>query len=276
MLPAGISFSNLIHKRLMSPSKNKPASPGHHAPASSTGQVLLGCAGWSLSSAVAAEFPEAGSHLERYAKVFSAVEINSSFYRPHRPATYARWRDSVPDGFRFSAKLPRSITHEQGLKEVESLLASFLAEVGELGEKLGCLLVQLPPRLVFDAAVAQAFFALLRSGTRSALACEARHASWFSEEAAALLSQHGVASVEADPLPISQARPQGDAELAYLRLHGSPKVYYSTYEDEKLAEVASTIASYRQQGQTVWCIFDNTAQGHAVPNALRLMQMLGT
>lgn len=250
--------------------------PAHDAHPSSDTRVLLGCAGWSLSSSVAAEFPGEGSHLERYAKVFSAVEINSSFYRPHRPATYARWRDSVPADFRFSAKVPRSITHEHGLKDVEALLAAFLAEVGELGEKLGCLLVQLPPRLVFDAAVTQAFFALLRSGTGSALACEARHASWFSDEAAALLSQHGVASVEADPLPISQARPQGDAGLAYLRLHGSPKVYYSAYEAEKLAEVASTIASYRQQGKTVWCIFDNTAQGHAVPNALRLMQMAGT
>jgi uncharacterized protein YecE (DUF72 family) len=225
---------------------------------------------------VAAEFPDEGSHLERYAKVFSAVEINSSFYRPHRPATYARWRDSVPEHFRFSAKVPRSITHEQGLKDVEALLAPFLAEVGELGKKLGCLLVQLPPRLVFDAAVAQDFFALLRKGSRSALACEARHASWFSDEAAALLSHHGVACVEADPPPVSQARAQGDADVAYIRLHGSPKVYYSAYEDENLAEIASTIACRREARKTVWCIFDNTAQGHAVPNALRLMQMLGT
>ena len=260
----------------MPTSRRKPSSPAHEADPLSNATVLLGCAGWSLSSAVAAEFPENGSHLERYAKVFSAVEINSSFYRPHRPATYARWRESVPEDFRFSAKLPRSITHEQGLKDVDALLAAFLAEVGELGKKLGCLLVQLPPSLAFDALAAQAFFALLRSGTRSALACEARHASWFSDAAAALLSEHGVASVQADPRPVSQARPQGDADLAYLRLHGSPKVYYSAYEDENLAEIASTIACRRQARKTVWCIFDNTAQGHAVPNALRLMQMLGT
>jgi len=260
----------------MPASRRKPSSPAHDANPLSDAQVLLGCAGWSLSSAVAAEFPGDGSHLERYAKVLPAVEINSSFYRPHRPATYARWRDSVPDDFRFSAKLPRTITHEQKLKDVDVLLATFLAEVGELGKKLGCLLVQLPPSLAFDATAAQDFFALLRSGTPSALACEARHASWFSDEAAALLSEHGVASVEADPRPIRQARPQGDADLAYLRLHGSPKVYYSAYEDEKLAEVASTIAAYRQQGKRVWCIFDNTAQGHAVPNALQLMRMLGT
>lgn len=242
--------------------------------------VYLGCAGWSLSSAVASHFPGEGSHLERYARVFPAVEINSSFYRPHRPATYARWRDSVPDGFRFSAKLPRTITHEHGLQDVGALLTGFLGEVGELRHKLGCLLVQLPPRLTFDAKTADTFFALLREAAADAhagcaLACEARHASWFSDEAAALLTRYRISSVEADPPPVAQARAQGRSDIAYLRLHGAPKIYYSAYEATKLAEVASTIESYRGQGRAIWCIFDNTAQGHAVPDALRLGADLG-
>ncbi|QEI05708.1 DUF72 domain-containing protein [Pigmentiphaga aceris] len=256
----------------MQPSPSTVPLPGSDAPRDP--RVLLGCAGWSLSSAVAEDFPGEGSHLQRYAKVLPAVEINSSFYRPHRPATYARWRDNVPANFRFSAKLPRSITHEQKLQDVDELLASFLTEVGELGEKLGCLLVQLPPSLSFDASIAQAFFAGLRARTDTGIACEARHASWFCDEAALLLSEHGVASVEADPPPVSQAHAQGDADIAYIRLHGSPKVYYSAYADEVLNKLASTIAAYRQQGKAVWCIFDNTAQGHALPDALRLKQQL--
>lgn len=111
--------------------------------------IYIGCAGWSLSSAVAAAFPAAGSHLQRYAAVLPAVEINSSFYRPHRPATYARWRDSVPENFRFAVKMPRAISHEHGLRDAEEPLDRFLAEAGMLERKLGCLLLQLPPSLQF-------------------------------------------------------------------------------------------------------------------------------
>jgi uncharacterized protein YecE (DUF72 family) len=241
-----------------------------------TGTTLhLGCAGWGLSSAVADSFPGNGSHLERYAQVFPAVEINSSFYRPHRPTTYARWRDAVPDTFRFSAKLPRTITHERRLQDVDAPLTVFLTEVGHLREKLGCLLVQLPPSLAFDAAVVEPFFASLRARTEAALACEARHASWFTDEAAALLTAQRVACVEADPVPVEAARPQGDADIAYVRLHGSPKVYYSAYDDARLEAFAARVAAHRAREKSVWCVFDNTAEGHAVPNALRLGAMLG-
>ncbi|HEY9423039.1 MAG TPA: DUF72 domain-containing protein, partial [Thermoanaerobaculia bacterium] len=80
-------------------------------------RILVGCAGWSLPRAEQAEFPETGSHLERYASRFGAVEINSSFHRPHRPATYARWSASVPASFRFSVKVPKTITHGLRLRD---------------------------------------------------------------------------------------------------------------------------------------------------------------
>src|SRR4051812_39300453 len=103
----------------------------------SPGARLIGCAGWSLHKDVAAEFPGDGSHLERYAQVFPAVEINSSFYRPHRPDTYARWAAAVPDAFRFSVKLPRTITHEGRLQDVDALLDRFALETAELRHRLG-------------------------------------------------------------------------------------------------------------------------------------------
>ncbi|HYW08000.1 MAG TPA: DUF72 domain-containing protein, partial [Longimicrobium sp.] len=109
----------------------------------------IGCAGWSLPRVEQERFPAEGTHLERYAGRFPAVEINSSFYRPHRPATYARWGESVPPSFRFSVKVPKAITHTLRLRAAAEPLAAFLAEAGALEEKLGCLLVQLPPSLHF-------------------------------------------------------------------------------------------------------------------------------
>ena len=104
--------------------------------------VLLGTAGWSLPREQWPAFPAEGTHLQRYAGCLPAVEINSSFYRPHRPATYAKWAESVPVGFRFCVKVPKQITHERRLAGCDALVEQFLHECGHLGEKLGCLLVQ--------------------------------------------------------------------------------------------------------------------------------------
>jgi uncharacterized protein YecE (DUF72 family) len=88
--------------------------------------VRIGCAGWSLPRDSWPQFPDTGPHLQRYAKRFNAVEINSSFYRPHQPATYERWAAAVPAGFRFSVKLPKTITHEKRLHDCAPLLRGFL------------------------------------------------------------------------------------------------------------------------------------------------------
>ncbi|HEV7856213.1 MAG TPA: DUF72 domain-containing protein [Herminiimonas sp.] len=236
--------------------------------------VRIGCAGWSLSSRVAESFPVEGSHLERYAAIFSAVEINSSFYRPHQPKTYARWRDSVPEDFRFSVKIPRTISHDNRLRNADDLLDRFLSEAGELERKLGCLLLQLPPSLKFIAEDAEAFFTLLRQKTNAAIACEPRHATWFADDAALMLRRHAIGCVRADPAPVSNSRPAGFDGTAYIRLHGSPVIYRSAYDDAFIAAVADRIAAMSAHADPVWCIFDNTADGAAVPNALSLMRLL--
>ncbi|HET9450051.1 MAG TPA: DUF72 domain-containing protein [Aggregicoccus sp.] len=235
--------------------------------------TLVGCAGWSLSSAVAGHFPAEGSHLERYAQVLPAVELNSSFYRPHRPATYARWRDSVPEAFRFSVKLPRVLTHEQRLRgDVQAPLARFLEEAGSLGAKLGCVLVQLPPSLHFEPEAAGPFFQALRARTAVDVVCEPRHATWASEEALALLAQWRVDLVRADPQVVPVGPPP--RAVAYYRLHGSPKVYHSEYTEPYLDALAARLAEHRQAGRRTWCIFDNTASGAAQPNALSLLRRM--
>jgi uncharacterized protein YecE (DUF72 family) len=206
--------------------------------------------------------------------VFSCVEINSSFYRSHQAKTYARWADSVPDAFRFSVKMPRTITHQLRLQDCEVPLRGFLEEVAPLGEKLGCLLVQLPPSLAFDADNAKGFFSLLRQHTQLPVACEPRHASWFTPLAASLLSEAGIACVRAHPSPIADIDPVGDPATLYIRLHGAPEIYYSAYDDAFLEAVAARIRLAHEQGRNVWCIFDNTARGEAVPNALTLINQL--
>jgi uncharacterized protein YecE (DUF72 family) len=123
---------------------------------------LIGCAGWSIHKDAAAAFPVEGSHLERYAAVFPMVEINTSFYRPHQPKTYARWAESVPDAFRFAVKVPRAITHDAALQDVDASLDRFAGEVQALGHKLGALLVQLPPKFGFHDVTVRDFFLRLQ------------------------------------------------------------------------------------------------------------------
>jgi uncharacterized protein YecE (DUF72 family) len=207
--------------------------------------------------------------LERYAQVLNAVEINSSFYRPHQPKTYARWAESVPDDFRFSVKLPRSISHDGRLAGVDDLLARFADEAGALGDKLGCVLVQLPPSLALDLAVAGDFFQRIKDAFSCTIACEARHATWFADGGTELLLRHHITRVIADP-PAGQAGPHvATSDTIYARLHGSPKTYYSAYDDAYLDGVAAHLA-----GKDAWCIFDNTAAFAALPNALSLKQRL--
>lgn len=238
-------------------------------------KVNVGCAGWSIFARHSQHFPTDGSHLERYAARFAAVEINTSFYRPHRPATYARWAASVPDDFRFAVKVPKTITHEHRLVGVETELERFLAEIASLGRKLGPILVQLPPSLAFDAQSAASFFSSLRERFHGQVVCEPRHATWFSSEAGALLAGFRVAGVAADPAPALRAgEPGGWDGLVYYRLHGSPRIYYSAYNPLQLQQLAARLAAYAAEGIEAWCIFDNTAEGAATTDALSLLHLL--
>jgi uncharacterized protein YecE (DUF72 family) len=247
--------------------KRKPTPPA--------AKIHVGTAGWTLPRAEQPTFAAEGTHLQRYAGQFGAVEINSSFHRPHRPATYSKWAASVPAEFRFAVKVPKTITHKARLNDVEPLLSEFLAQANGLGERLGCLLVQLPPSLAFEAPVARAFFQLLREQTAVNVVCEPRHASWFTPAAEKVLVRYRVARVAADPAPTPGAETIGGwPAIAYVRLHGSPRVYYSTYSDDYLDALAERLQQLATTADEVWCIFDNTALGAATRNALDLQVRL--
>ncbi len=202
------------------------------------------------------------------------MEINSSFHRHHAFATYKHWAQQTPRGFSFAVKLPRSITHEERLRAARRPLEEFLASLRGLGRRLGPLLVQLPPSLVFEARVARTFFALLRACHAGPVVCEPRHLSWFEPGADQVLVRHRIGRVAADPAVIATAAiPGGWPGIAYYRLHGSPHKYWSIYEPERLKRWAQALAA-SPRGTLTWCVFDNTAAGGALGNALETLKLL--
>ncbi|MGY2262868.1 DUF72 domain-containing protein [Pseudomonas sp. SDO55104_S430] len=233
--------------------------------------IFVGCAGWSLSREHASAFSSEGTHLQRYASRFNAVEINSSFYRPHQRKTYERWAESVPEDFRFCVKIPKVITHEKRLADCSPALDAFLDQCCGLGDRLGSLLVQLPPSLAFDEAIAEPFFDSLRQRFNGPVVLEPRHESWVDAES--MLRTYRIAQAAVDPSCIStDSIPGGMPEVKYWRLHGSPRIYFSAYDSPYLQVLADQLL--KTKAESIWCIFDNTASGAALGNALALKALL--
>ena len=239
------------------------------------GAIRVGTAGWAVPTPWADRFPPGPSHLARYAQVLPAAEINTSFYRDHRPATYARWAGSVPDDFRFAVKVPRRFTHDARLVVEPAEIHAWLTGPLELGDRLGPLLVQLPPSQRFEEGPARRFLTVLRVRLPGALVCEPRHATWFGDGATRLLDELRVARVAADPAPVPEgAEPGAWPEPGYWRLHGSPRMYYSPYDAAALEAAAVRLRSHAAAGHDAWCIFDNTAEFHATHDALAVQALL--
>jgi uncharacterized protein YecE (DUF72 family) len=237
--------------------------------------IRVGTAGWSIPRDVAEQFSGDGAHLARYARVLNCAEINSSFYRAHSLATYTRWAAQTPVGFRFAVKLPQAITHENALRRSRAPLREFLTQITGLGDRLGPLLVQLPPSLPFERRVVRNFFAMLRAEHDGAVVCEPRHATWFATSASEVLHDLRIHRAAADPSPHSASRePSGWLDdVLYYRLHGSPRKYWSAYSPEYVDALAREF-KLMSSSREAWCIFDNTASGAAAANALQLVDRL--
>lgn len=228
---------------------------------------FIATAAWSIPKTVADRFPETGSGLERYAAVFNGVEINSTFYRHHQKKTFERWARQVPEHFRFAVKIPREITHGARLRNIGPLFDAFVDEVSALEGKLGPLLCQLPPSLRFDAGEAEEAFSAMRRIFTGTLVLEPRHKSWASQPAGAFLQEYAIDRVLADPAPVWPMSGFRETPI-YLRLHGAPEIYYSSYSDAEIRAFAECL------GAESWCIFDNTASGAAIENALAMQDYM--
>jgi uncharacterized protein YecE (DUF72 family) len=237
--------------------------------------IRIGLAGWSEAvsrhrTSFPATFDPAASALAKYATAFDFVEINASFYRQFRAETYAKWAEDVPENFRFSVKMHRLITHYTRLKNT-ALLDPFFESIAGLGEKLAAVLVQLPPSLIFDPSVARSFFDALRERHTGPIAYEPRHESWSQPEALALLSDHHVGLVRID-VPAAEREAGGDDAPIYIRLHGTPRRYYSSYGSDQLLQLAEFLRLNPLRRRFV--VFDNTASSAGVRNALELAKRL--
>ena len=240
--------------------------------------VRIGLAGWSEAASRYGKLlphavDEGATGLQRYAAAFDFVEINSSFYRQVRPETYAKWAGEVHDEFRFSVKMHRLVTHYTRLKNTE-VLEDFFASVSGLGDKLAVVLIQLPPTLVFEPERADIFFRSLRHIFNGGAVCEPRHASWLDDAAGKLFAAYGVGLVMTKIPAVGEdfsGLVESDIPL-YLRLHGSPRGYYSSYSSEDLRRLADFLAGHEKRRRYV--VFDNTAGPAGVRNALELQGLV--
>lgn len=236
-------------------------------------RIRVGLAGWGNPPAKRLDRGRDQTHLAYYAMHFSCVEINSSFYRQHQSATYARWHDETPATFRFSVKMPRGITHESHLKRCAAEVARFYDDIAGLRRKLAAVLVQLPPSLEFNRPTVRTFFDRVPRISGTKVVCEPRHPSWFTRAADDTLRDAGVSRVGADPArgPGAEA-PAGARRFAYFRWHGTPRLYYSKYSAEQLANFAAMVT--RTRATETWCVFDNTARHAAWDDALQFIEAL--
>jgi uncharacterized protein YecE (DUF72 family) len=265
----------------------------------------VGISGWRYAG-WRGDFYPAGlvqrRELEFAASKLTSIEINGSFYSLQRPSSYARWRDETPDDFVFAVKGGRYVTHLKRLVGVETALANFYASgVLALGPKLGPTLWQLPENLSFDAAKLDAFLALLphSTGEAAALAGEhddklvperaltvteadvpMRHALEFrsptfaTDEAYAVLRDHGVACVLADSAGRWPKVEEVTSDFMYVRLHGDQELYASGYSADALDAWAARCRAWERAGLDTYVYFDNDAKGFAPHDAMALIERL--
>ena len=235
------------------------------------GRILVGTSGYSYPHWREVLYPKGlpqGRWLEHYAAEFETVELNVTFYRLPKPATFEKWRDTVPSRFLFSVKMSRFITHIKRLNVESTSIKRFLGNVSVLAAKLGVILIQLPPSLKFDASLVADFLGLLDPACRYTI--EARSESFITDEFFSMLKERNVAwciSETAGRYPYSEAI---TADFVYVRLHGRERLYASSYRDDQLRGIKEKLVAW---GKETFVYFDNDFMGHAPQNALTLKAM---
>jgi uncharacterized protein YecE (DUF72 family) len=240
-----------------------------------TERIHIGTSGWHYEHWRGPFYPEdlpKKRFLEYYRQYFRTVEINNSFYRLPRKETLISWRDTAQQGFIFAVKGSRFITHMKKLKDPESSLSRFMEVVGVLGEKMGPILFQLPPRWRFNRERFHAFLEALPQDCRYAF--EFRDPSWFVPEAYEELHRQGAAFCIYELAGRHSPR-EVTADFIYIRLHGPEGAYQGQYDTRVLAGWAGAFSTWTSQGKEVFCYFDNDEAGYAPQDALRLHEMVG-
>ncbi|HEX8141222.1 MAG TPA: DUF72 domain-containing protein [Pyrinomonadaceae bacterium] len=239
--------------------------------------IHVGTSGWSYDHWRGILYPMDAPVRERlgyYVRHFQTVELNSSYYHWPREKTFIRWRTDVPEDFLMTVKAPRGLTHGARLYGPEAWIERISSALGQLGHKLGVLLVQLPPQLGRDDARLDYFLRRLPPGLRAAF--EFRHPSWHCEEVFRLLEARGAAYcvMSGAQLPCIL---RATASFVYVRLHGpdTGHLYAGSYSDEDMSWWANRIREWSEMGRDVFVYFNNDGGGNALRNAATLKWMLG-
>ncbi len=237
-------------------------------------ELRIGTSGWHYphwrGTFYPADLPPS-KMLAYYVQRFDTVEINNSFYRLPKPGIFATWREATPAGFVFAVKASRFLTHHKKLKEPENALDNFLPRAAELGDKLGPILFQLPPRWRCHAERLAELLAILPRELKYAF--EFREPSWLCDEVFQILRRSNAAFCIFElagyhtPLELT-------ADWTYVRLHGPGGKYQGSYSDRKLAEWAERIAEWSQVLRHIYVYFDNDQAGYAARNALVLQRLV--
>ena len=204
---------------------------------------------------------------------FTAVEINATHYRLQSVATFRRWRDETPPGFRFALKAHRYLTHNKKLSDPLGPIRLERERAAGLGEKLAVVLWQLPRNFHRNLERLAGFARALRAWRRPRHAIEFRHPSWFDDAVAACLRAHRIALCQSD----AADWPLWDAvstDLVYVRLHGHEQTYASSYSEAELRVWARKARRWMREGRDVHLYFDNDAYGDAPRNAARLIALV--
>jgi uncharacterized protein YecE (DUF72 family) len=238
-----------------------------------TTQVRIGCSGWVYKHWKGVFYPEdlpQKRWFEYYSSEFDTVEINNSFYRLPPADTFEKWRNQAPPGFCYAVKANRYLTQAKKLKDCEGPQERMMSAVRALGDRLGPMLYQLPPKMNLNLERLEDF---LKIPKRVTSVFEFRNASWYAPETYALLDRYG-ASFCVHDMPSSKSERIAVGPIAYVRFHGGEGKYWGRYSDERLLEWSDWIIEQSLQGRSVWCYFNNDIHGHAIHDARTLKSMV--
>jgi uncharacterized protein YecE (DUF72 family) len=239
------------------------------------GAIRVGCSGWNYKHWRTLFYPEKLPQkrwFEHYSSVFDTVEINNSFYMLPSADTFAKWRDQAPPGFRYAVKANRFLTQAKKLKDCEEPLQRMMTPMRQLGDRLGPILYQLPPRLKLNLERLETFLQLVPKDVTNVF--EFRERSWYVPETLDLLGRYG-ASFCAHDMPGSASERWAVGPIAYVRFHGGEGKYWGRYSDEGLLSWTDWIVDQANGGRDVWCYFNNDIDAHAIHDALTLRSMIG-
>ncbi|MFW5743928.1 MAG: DUF72 domain-containing protein [Spirochaetota bacterium] len=235
------------------------------------GRILIGTSGWQYDSWVEPFYGGSAASLDVYAAKLPTVEINGTFYGLPDRNVVADWAARAAEGFVFSAKASRYMTHMKKLKDPTEPVARFFDAIAPLGSSLEVVLFQLPPKWRCNPDRLATFLDALPDSYRYAF--EFRDPTWYAEEITALLRAHGAAFCIYH-LGDHRSPSTVTSDYVYVRLHGAAGRYRGSYSNDELAAWAGAVTSWARSGRDVYLYFDNDQEAAAPRDAMRLVAMV--